>query len=357
MSEPIDIPDAWRELPGYQLEQSYEWNYRNPPDRVSLEVPAISGEWSFCGSPIDSPLGISAGPLLNGAWCLYYAGLGYSVVTYKTVRSSERACYPQPNLQPVRCHSLKGGEQRLPAAKQMEGSWAVSYGMPSQEPSVWRDDVLATRTRLPNQTRLVVSVVGTIQTGWSLEQLADDYAVCASMAIECGADGVEANFSCPNVSTADGQLYQNPKDARFVIERIRREIRGAPLVVKIGHTPLNQPVDEIVAALAPSVNAISTTNSVASTIVGDDGQLMFSGQPRGICGAATLEASVAQVDRLRQSLDQQGFNTELIGVGGIASVVDVKQYLSAGAASVQMATSAMVHPWTAMQIRKQWTDA
>jgi len=85
--------------------------------------------------------------------------------------------------------------------------------------------------------------------------------------------------------------------------------------------------------------------------------LMFSGQPRGICGAATLEASVAQVDRLRQSLDQQGFNTELIGVGGIASVVDVKQYLSAGAASVQMATSAMVHPWTAMQIRKQWTDA
>ena len=202
-----------------------------------------------------------------------------------------------------------------------------------------------------------MSVVGTIQTGWSLEQLADDYAVCASMAIECGADGVEANFSCPNVSTADGQLYQNPKDARFVIERIRREIRGAPLVVKIGHTPLNQPVDEIVAALAPSVNAISTTNSVASTIVGDDGQLMFSGQPRGICGAATLEASVAQVDRLRQSLDQQGFNTELIGVGGIASVVDVKQYLSAGAASVQMATSAMVHPWTAMQIRKQWTDA
>jgi dihydroorotate dehydrogenase len=349
-----DQPEPWRQLAKYQAEQTYDWNYENPPDRVKLEIPPMRGEWRFCGAPVDSPLGVSAGPLLNGAWCLYYAGLGFSVVTYKTVRSSERPCYPPPNLQPVRCGSLKGGEQRLPAIKQMEGSWAVSYGMPSQPPSAWRDDVLATRTRLPSQTRLVVSVVGTTQPGWSLEQLADDYAECARMAVECGADAVETNFSCPNVSTCDGQLYQDPDAARLVIERVRQVIQGAPLIVKIGHVPLDQSAAELVGALAPSVNAISATNSIAATVVDEDGQLMFSGLPRGICGAATLDSSVAQVARLRRAMDEQGLDAELIGVGGISSSEDAKRHLAAGATTVQMATSAMARPWTALAIRKEW---
>ena len=45
----------------------------------------------FCGIPVQSPLGIPAGPLLNSRWLLYYASLGFDVLTYKTVRSSARA--------------------------------------------------------------------------------------------------------------------------------------------------------------------------------------------------------------------------------------------------------------------------
>jgi dihydroorotate dehydrogenase (NAD+) catalytic subunit len=158
--------------PCYDITRSYEWNYDHAPTVESIEVKSIDGEWSFCGRPVASPLGIPAGPLLNGRWVLYYAGLGFDVLTYKTVRSSVRACFPRPNLLPVRTPSLHGGETDLPVHLAMEGSWAVSFGMPSTSPDVWRRDVELARQQLRSDQILVVSVVGSIQPGWSIDELA-----------------------------------------------------------------------------------------------------------------------------------------------------------------------------------------
>src|SRR4051812_19571338 len=88
-------------LDHYDWRESYDWNYDHVPAPVIAEEPAVPGPWTYCGLPVNSPLGISAGPLLNGRWILYYASLGFDILTYKTVRSRERACYPMPNLQPV----------------------------------------------------------------------------------------------------------------------------------------------------------------------------------------------------------------------------------------------------------------
>jgi hypothetical protein len=137
-------------LPGYDRSRSYEWNYEHAPDPVTVEVPPVPGTWRFCGLPVDSPLGIAAGPLLNGRWILYYASLGFDVLTYKTVRSRARTCYDLPNLQPTNSRPLTGKETSVSAAEQMEGTWAVSFGMPSRTPEVWRADVVATRNKLPS---------------------------------------------------------------------------------------------------------------------------------------------------------------------------------------------------------------
>ena len=138
-------------LPQYDPTKTYRWNYENAPSQVDLpHRPAdVRGEWRFVGLPVDSPLGIAAGPLLNGRWCLYYAALGFDVLTYKTVRSRARECYPLPNLQPVECKTLSGSETRVPPAQAMQGSWAVSFGMPSSDPDILRQDIAETRRRLP----------------------------------------------------------------------------------------------------------------------------------------------------------------------------------------------------------------
>ncbi len=105
LSEP-PLPSSG--MPVYDLRRSYAENYRLAPDIVSIDVPSVPGKWQFCGLPVDSPIGIPAGPLLNGKWCLYYASLGFDVLTYKTVRTVQRNCYPAPNLVPVECGDLPG---------------------------------------------------------------------------------------------------------------------------------------------------------------------------------------------------------------------------------------------------------
>ena len=341
-------------LPRYDRSQSYEWNYENAPGPQDLPLAEVPGKWQFCGLPVDSPLGIPAGPLLNGRWILYYAALGFDVLTYKTVRSGQRPCYDLPNLQPVETGWLKGDETEVPGCEPMQGSWAVSFGMPSQEPESWRRDIEWTRERLPAQKLLSVSVVATIQEGWTIDDTANDYARCARWAAESGADCIETNFSCPNVSTADGQLYQVPADAAVVAGRVREAIGELPYVIKIGHMPEPDRARELLDAVSTHVDAIAMTNSVATTVRMPDGEVLFEGQRRGICGRATLMASLEQTRMFAGLIGDQGLGLSLVGVGGASSAADVRAYLDAGAESVHIATAAMVNPRTAQQVRRDW---
>ncbi len=340
-------------LPRYDRHQTYEWNYDHAPEPVSLETVAVPGTWKFCDLPVASPLGMPAGPLLNGRWCLYYASLGFDVVTYKTVRSCEHPCYALPNLQPVDCGLLFGGEADLPATENMSGSWAVSYGMPSRKPDDWRADIEWTRRQLPAGKILSVSVVGTIQEGWSIDDLAADYAQCARWAKESGADCVETNFSCPNVSTCDGQLFQQPADSRLVTDAVREAIGDLPYIAKIGRIQDRGDAEALLEALHGSVDALAMTNSIASTVVASDGSRLFDGERRGICGTATRQASVEQTAMLAELIEQRQYQLELIGVGGTTCWEDVQSYLQAGAMAVHIATAAMVSPAVGREIRQQ----
>jgi dihydroorotate dehydrogenase (NAD+) catalytic subunit len=342
------------QLPRYDRSRDYGWNYENAPAPVDVPLVEIPGKWEFCGLPVDSPLGVPAGPLLNGAWCLYYASLGFDVVTYKTVRSRSRECYDLPNLQPVRCLQLHGGEFELPAIEQMEGSWAVSYGMPSKQPERWREDIRRTRDLLPAGKLLNVSVVGSVLPDWTIDDLAADYAQCARWAVESGADTVEANFSCPNVSTCDGQLYQQPQDCQVVVKAIREAIGETPLIAKIGRIMDPGDAGLLLEATHSCLDAMAMTNSIACTVVNDEGSLLFDGERRGICGAATLDASIGQTRMVARIIKDRQLDLQLIGVGGADSLDDVQAYLAAGAHSVHIATAAMVDPGLGIEIRRQW---
>ena len=341
-------------LPRYDISRAYRWNYEHAPEPADIDVPPMPGQWTFLGRMVASPLGMPAGPLLNGKWILYYASLGFDVLTYKTVRSSLRECYPVPNLLPVRTTVLRGGETDLLAEDRMSGSWAVSFGMPSMEPDEWRRDIEHTRKDLRDDQILNVSVVGTSQPGWTIDKLADDYACCARWAVESGADCIETNFSCPNVCSPDGQLYQEPQAAGVVAQRVRHSIGSVPYILKIGHVTDQAAATKLLDAVAECADALAMTNSVAATVHDSSGQSMFDGQKRGICGDATREASVAQTRMFAELIQVRGLSLRLIGVGGISTADHVRDYLDAGAESVQIATAAMVNPGVACRIREDF---
>lgn len=339
----------------YRPDQTYRWNYDHAPHPPFVAAVApVPGRWTFCGLPVDSPLGIPAGPLLNGRWVLYYAALGFDVLTYKTVRSVAREGYPLPNLVPVDAGRMHGSEDWVPEAREMTGSWAVSFGMPSMAPDVWRADVEWTKGKLPKDKVLSVSVVGTVQPDWTIDDLAADYAQCAKWAIDAGADCVETNFSCPNVSTCDGQLYQQPESAALVAARVREAVGRRPYIVKIGHTSREGEAAALLEALTPFADALAMTNSVATRVRGLDGQFLFDGQRRGICGDATREASLAQLKLFTRLAAECGVSTKMIAVGGASTARHVREYLDAGAESVHLATAAMVDPETGLRIRREF---
>lgn len=339
-------------LSRYYVNRTYRWNYDHAPDPVDVDVPDWPGDWSFCGLKVDSPMGISAGPLLNGKWCRYYANLGFDILTYKTVRSGVRECYPLPNLLPVDCDSLQSSDRQLNESPTMAGSWAVSFGMPSASPETWRRDVEATRKALPAGKVLCVSVVGTVQPGWGMEELAEDYALCSRWAVESGADAIETNFSCPNVSTCDGQLFQDPVGSRLVAQTVREAIGDVPLIIKIGYTTDEDEISDLLDATGDHASALAMTNSIAATVVDRDQRLLFDGQKRGICGTAIHQASVQQVRRFERLQANRSTALRWIGVGGIDSFQAIQDYLDAGAETCQLATAIMTDPEVGLRIRR-----
>lgn len=353
------------DLPKYDPRQSYQWNYDNAPSPASaadvqckdssLEEFFAVGTWTFCGLPALSPIGMPAGPLLNGKWLLYYANLGFDVLTYKTVRSRKRTCYALPNLQPIQ-EQVVHPNQRVHASGKSD-SWAISFGMPSMVPEVWRADLEWTREQLPGGKILSVSVVATAEPDWTLEQVADDYAQCARWAVESGADCVELNFSCPNVASVDGQLDRDPASASQILQHVRSEIPETKLLIKVGFIEDRQRALELLSAANGLLDGIATTNCLACSVQakpgqsGEESELLFGGEKRGIGGAAIRQAAVDQVAMLRSCIDELKLPISVIGVGGVSTLEHVKASLDAGAESVQIATAAMLDPLVGLRMK------
>jgi len=338
-------------LPRYDPRQSYDWNYTHAPSPVPHDEPQVPGSWDFCSLPIGSPLGIAAGPLLNGKWIRYYAALGFDVLTYKTVRSRHRESYALPNLQPVESGRVDADGPPLRAGKGMRGSWAVSFGMPSKSPDVWRADIEKTRRALPKHKLLSVSVVATPEPHWTFEELADDFSRCARWAVESGADAVEANFSCPNVASADAQLYQQPEAAAGIAARLRAAVGATPLLLKIGHVTGAAQAAALAAAVSGHADALVMVNCISAQVADDQRRPLFDGERRGIAGEGIREAALEQLRLFASVVRRQKLKLRIVGGGGITTAGHVRAHLDAGAHAVQLATAAMLDPHVGLAIR------
>ncbi len=343
----------------YDILNTYDWNYEHDPRAwPELDVPAIAGTWNFCGIPVQSPLGVPAGPLLNSGWLLYYSRLGFDVLTYKTVRSRYRKCYDLPNLLPVSAPQLTSGDSEvLVAPTEPPRSWAISFGMPSKEPAVWRADVEHSRRGLLPGQVLVVSVVASPEPNWTLANIVADFTQLAAWAKDSGAHAVEANLSCPNVCSQEGQLYTSPRDSAEIAAAMHASLDGTPLVLKIGLFAGMPQAAEFIEAVRPYCAALSTVNSVSAVVRDESRSPYFDGAPRGIGGECVRDRCQSESAMLASVLRTSAPQVRLIGVGGVSNADDVRQRLSAGAHHVQIATAAMLNPLLGIKIRRELEPA
>ena len=356
----MQIPD-----PVYAIDKSYDENYREGPvfhGRIPTNIPQ-GPPVSFLGISANSRLGIPAGPLLNSEWIGFYARMGFDLLVYKTVRTHAHPSYPAPNclyvsvngdLPPESLGTPLIGIPRMEPGSMREITITNSFGMPSQDPSIWQKDVELARSMIGKGQVLIVSIVGTEREG---ESIAANFTRAAKMAVEAGAMAIEMNFSCPNVKGTEGQIFQDPSAAGEIARKVRSGIgTKIPLVAKVGYIASDQAAGELIKAVSPFLDGVAAINTLSATIINPEGRPALPGTGReksGVCGNGIRKAALEVVGRLAREVKKQKLPLSLIAVGGIMTVEDVDLALSSGADFAMSATGAMWDPFLAYHMKQQ----
>ena len=339
----------------YNISASYQDNFDRGPQLGAVPELPSTDSFEFLGQQVSSPLGIAAGLLPNAKWISGYAARGWDLLTYKTVRSIKRECYPVPNWVFVDADTGNGpvyATQDFPEDPSQISS-AVCFGMPSMDPSFWREDISRAKNSLIEGQRLIVSVVASPETDWSAAQVAEDYAKCAAWAAEAGADVVEANYSCPNVCSAEGQVYMDMELTDTVTKAVRSAIGQTRLLLKVGVFPDADLQSSFLRVVAGVADGITLVNGISREVLHRDGRPVFGEDyvRAGVLGRIIHEPCVVAVREAKAAINAEGLNLALAAVGGVSSVSDYQDFIDAGADAVLCGSSPMYLPDLAAKIK------
>ncbi|HYH94131.1 MAG TPA: dihydroorotate dehydrogenase [Candidatus Saccharimonadales bacterium] len=166
-----------------------------------------------------------------------------------------------------------------------------------------------------------------------------------------GVAGIELNLSCPNAARGGILFGLDATGAGELVAAVRRAT-DLPMLVKL--TPDAGDIRPIARAVADAgADALSAINTVAGLAVRADRRGPFLGTTYGgLSGPAIRPIALRVVYEVAQSVP-----IPVIGVGGIASLADVLDFLAVGAAAVQVGTAALADPGLPVRLVDELTDA
>ena len=179
----------------------------------------------------------------------------------------------------------------------------------------------------------------------------DDFVEMAAMlGREPGLAGVELNLSCPNV--AGGIDFAIDADVtRRVVQRVRN-VCPLPIVAKL--TPNVTNIVPIARAAAEAgADAVSLVNTfVGMAIDWRRRRPILGNVTGGLSGPAIKPLALRLVWQVARQV-----RVPIIGIGGIANIDDVMEFLVAGASAVQLGTVNFYDPTASMRVAGQLPEA
>jgi len=163
-----------------------------------------------------------------------------------------------------------------------------------------------------------------------------------------GVAAIELNISCPNVAHGVDFGVDAATCAKLV--RDVRAITNTPILAKL--TPnVTRIADIAVAAAEAGADAISLINTLLGMAVDwKKRRPMLGNVMGGLSGPAIKPIALRCVHQAHQGLRSKGLNTPLVGIGGIATIDDVMEFLVAGASAVQIGTANYYDPTVTMKL-------
>jgi dihydroorotate dehydrogenase (NAD+) catalytic subunit len=196
-----------------------------------------------------------------------------------------------------------------------------SIGLPNKGLDGFLAEDLPQLAELPVPLIVSVMATGRHQFARLVEAVADRDEVAA----------IELNVSCPNVES--GLIVgEQPAETEALLEALR-PLTAKPLIVKL--TPnVADPGAVAVAAEAGGADAVSLINTLkASAIDPASGEPALAAGHGGLSGPAVRPIALQQ---LRTAVAATALPA--IGMGGVASGADAREFLAAGAALVAVGT-------------------
>jgi dihydroorotate dehydrogenase (NAD+) catalytic subunit len=161
---------------------------------------------------------------------------------------------------------------------------------------------------------------------------------------------IELNVSCPNVHS--GLIVgEQPNETASLLEALR-PLTAKPLIVKL--TPnVADPASVAVAAAEGGADAVSLINTLkAAAIDPASGLPGIAAGHGGLSGPAVRPVAIAQVRAVAAAVD-----LPIVGMGGISTGADAREFLSAGAALVAVGTESFRDPRAGNRIAEELRSA
>ena len=348
--------------PFYDPARTYLENFEQGPFSFFADgsIYQDQGEprYKFLGYEVNLPLGIAAGPLLNGRYVKAALDKGFDIPVYKTVRTRKYASHGWPNVLavhpkgdlPLDSPPMVGDEDyRDPL------SITNSFGVPSFDPEFWQPDIADAVKHAKRGQVVAASFQGTLTGHGDVRGYIDDFAMAAKLLKETGVKVIEANLSCPNEGTAN-LLCFDVERARRVVERIREEVGSLKLMVKAAYYRDEEKLRAFVRDVGSRVDGVVAINTLPAKILDAAGAQALPGEGRlssGVCGRSIKWAGLEMAQRLARLRAEMGLTFSIIGVGGLSNAGDYEAYREAGADAAMMATAAMWNPRLAEEIKAQ----
>ena len=152
-----------------------------------------------------------------------------------------------------------------------------------------------------------------------------------------GVAAVELNLSCPNVSGGI-DFGIDPESCRKVVQACR-DASAVPVLAKL--TPNVTRIAEVARGAADGgADAVCLINTVLAMAVNwRTRKPMLGNGMGGLSGPAIKPIALRCVHQVRSAVD-----VPIIGIGGIANIDDVMQFLVTGASAVQIGTANYYDP-------------
>jgi dihydroorotate dehydrogenase (NAD+) catalytic subunit len=217
-----------------------------------------------------------------------------------------------------------------PRVAEFPGGMLNSVGLANPGVERVRSDYLPWLTARLTHAQVLVNVVGFIT---------EEYAeVVRQLDGVAGISAFELNLSCPNTSAGGIEFGADAECVRRIITMCRTRTR-LPLIAKL--SPLLPDIAGMaLVARDAGADGVSAVNTMPGFLSTDSGTPRLGHGNGGVSGPALLPIGVLAVARI---LERTG-GMPVIGVGGVRSAADARQYLGVGASLVAIGTGALADP-------------